>query len=328
MSLDTQTLSPAEFDGTDSSPVIDPAGVTDGQDDGASPEGAQNTQGAHSAAESDGKDVQALNGEAARAAGDKATGDKAEAQAKARAEEQDKQDKLDRLDRLDRHPRFQELVREKNTLRDELKVLRDEHHKVVSYLNQQAQVGRGAGQGNRQAPDYAARYAEIDRRLEAGQISLAQARQAEREVRSHEERERAQVAEQEIAVKARVGELHQSFKSQNPDFAEIARSDDFKQAFKANPMHDTLSAYYATKYARAVAGTEQAVKQAVAKAIRETEERITKNNQAKRTAASLGAGPRGSGYDPDAMLQDTSRHGGRVAVGAARLRAMRAQAGG
>ncbi|WP_027369230.1 hypothetical protein [Desulfocurvibacter africanus] len=319
MTLDTQTLSPAEFDGTDSSPVIDPAGVTDGQDDGASPEGAQNTQGADSAAESDGKDVQARDN---AKAGDKAAGDKAEAQAKAGAEEQDK------LDRLDRHPRFQELVREKNTLRDELKVLRDEHHKVVSYLNQQAQAGRSASQGNRQAPDYAARYAEIDRRLEAGQISLAQARQAEREVRAHEERERAQVAEQEIAVKARVGELHQSFKSQNPDFAEIARSDDFKQAFKANPMHDTLSAYYATKYARAVAGTEQAVKQAVAKAIRETEERITKNNQAKRTAASLGAGPRGSGYDPDAMLQDTSRHGGRVAVGAARLRAMRAQAGG
>ncbi|MEG6552603.1 hypothetical protein V6C53_20405, partial [Desulfocurvibacter africanus] len=163
MSLDTQTLSPAEFDGTDSSPVIDPAGVTDGQDDGASPEGAQNTQGADTTAESDGKDVQARDN---AKAGDKAPGDKAEAQAKARAEEQDKQD---RLDRLDRHPRFQELVREKNTLRDELKVLRDEHHKVVSYLNQQAQAGRSASQGNRQAPDYAARYAEIDRRLEAGQ---------------------------------------------------------------------------------------------------------------------------------------------------------------
>jgi hypothetical protein len=82
-----------------------------------------------------------------------------------------------------------------------------------------------------------------------------------------------------------------------------------------------LSAYYAHK---AQQGTK-AIEEAVAKAVKETEDRLRKEFTSKRNAASLGSGaahaPNRGESSPE--LDDPNKFGGKTTVLANRLRAMR-----
>ena len=65
---------------------------------------------------------------------------------------------------------------------------------------------------------------------------------------------------------------------------------------EANPGHNPISAYQAMIYETRM---QKAIEEARAKAIKETEEKVNKNWQAKKQARVLGTGPSGPGVDTE-----------------------------
>jgi hypothetical protein len=122
---------------------------------------------------------------------------------------------------------------------------------------------------------------------------------------------------------AAIEKTFNEYAKENPDFNGLWDDGSIPRYMQDHPGMNAISAHMKmTGDAR----TEAKVNAAVAKAIKETEERVTKNFQAKRNAHIIDAqaATKGADVDIDAELKDTNQAGGRDAVLARRLEQRRA----
>jgi hypothetical protein len=141
--------------------------------------------------------------------------------------------------------------------------------------------------------------------------------------------ESQQSIEQEAAQKseqAKMVETFTQYASNNPDFDKMWESGQIEAYMKANPGHNAISAHMMLTAGNRNQDIDKKIADAVAKAVAETTEKVTKNFQAKRNATVLNEGPAhrgGGGDETPPELKDTKNFGGRNAVMARRLDAMR-----
>jgi hypothetical protein len=112
------------------------------------------------------------------------------------------------------------------------------------------------------------------------------------------------------------------YAKENPDFNDMWDNGVIPKYMEAHPGNNAISAHMTITGAKS---TEAKIAAAVAKATKETEERVTKNFQAKRNATVINpqTPTKGTVDDLDAELKDTSQAGGTVSVLAKRLSDMR-----
>ena len=114
---------------------------------------------------------------------------------------------------------------------------------------------------------------------------------------------------------------YKEFETENPDFKVMWDSGQIKEFMSTHPGHNAMSAYLSMN-------KEKSTADAVAKAVKEAEERVKKNFQAKRNATVISdGGSVKTDGEPD-ELKHPDKYGGVVAVGAARLARLRQAAAG
>ena len=112
------------------------------------------------------------------------------------------------------------------------------------------------------------------------------------------------------------------YAKQNPDFDDLWEKGEIPKYMKDHPGHNAISAHMALTSEKSV---QAKIDAAVAKAVKDTEERVTKNFQAKRDATVITAsGTRTVNDKVDTELKDTQQSGGRESVLAKRLAERRA----
>jgi hypothetical protein len=233
--------------------------------------------------------------------------------AKATAEKTEKAEKDD-LDRLDKHPRFQELIKERDAFKQELAKIQGKLEvltparaaepakpEVLPYIDITTKTKEELLEWNEDDPKgYAANlYQQMRYELKA---------EMEREARQQH---------QTTSVKT----TFDTYAKNNPDFVEKWNSGEIRNFMTQNPGHNAISAHKEL--------TEKTrMDTAVAKAVKDAEERVQKNFQAKRNAEVIrdGGAVRTEGV-PD-ELKNPEKYGGPVSVGAMRLERMRRQAAG
>lgn len=218
-----------------------------------------------------------------------------------------------------KHPRFQQLIGKNKELEKSLQEMQEQ---MQAMAKQSAPEGEGS--------DLESQFAEVSRQLEDGDISMSEALTKQRELIESSSQQRIETIMQEQQRQADAARIQERFLADNPDFEELKNSGDLEAIVQTNPLHDMLSAYYAHKAETAQKESEKQVKEAVAKAVKETEERVRKEYQSKRNAASLSDSaahvPSNQGEPPE--LKDTGKFGGVVPALASRLRSMRETAAG
>jgi len=141
--------------------------------------------------------------------------------------------------------------------------------------------------------------------------------------------ESKKLLEQEQTQKATTSKIEDTFTSyakENPDFDELWNSGKIEEFMQAHPGHNAISAHMILSAQTRNADIEKRIADAAATAAKEAEERVIKNFQAKRNATVLSEGPahRGGGDNgAPAELKNTKQYGGKTAVMAQRLEAMR-----
>lgn len=217
-----------------------------------------------------------------------------------------------------KHPRFQEITKQNREMKQALQEMRD----------QMETLAKDKAGGEAEKPDLDTQFAEINKQLEDGDISLSDAMNKQRQLIEASSQQRLESVMQQQKREADAEKVKGQFLADNPDYTEVLEGGELDPIMQANPVHDEVSAYYHHKWESEKATKEKEVKEAVDKAVKETEARIRKEFAAKKNAASLGDSaahvPR-SGPAPE--LQDTSKFGGKVNVLASRLRSLREKSG-
>lgn len=217
-----------------------------------------------------------------------------------------------------KHPRFQQLIGKNKELESQLQEMQKQFEAVVKQTT-----------GKVKELDPEAQFAEIFQKLEDGELSTAQAMEEQRKLIEASSQQRLESVMQEQRREAEAQRLQDKFLGENPDFKDLRDSGELEEVINVNPMHDTFSAYYAHKAAmleQAVLAKEKEadakVSEAVAKAVKETEERVRKEFASKRNAASLSES---SAHVPKAADADDQldSKGNRLGLLAQRLKARR-----
>lgn len=216
-----------------------------------------------------------------------------------------------------KHPRFQELIGKNKALETQLKTMAQQLESLAGGK------GRGDGTQDRSDPskEFQSQRAKIQEDMDEGKLSLAQGTAMLQEVSDKYNDWKVQTALQAQAREAEAAKIQENFLKENGDFTELRDSGKLQEIIDGNPLHDAFSAYYAHKAMQ----VEVTVKDAVEKAVKETEDRLRKEFQSKRNAASLGAGAAhvANTTDVNPALKDTKKYGGKTTVLAEMLKNMR-----
>jgi hypothetical protein len=245
----------------------------------------------------------------AKAADDKAAADKAAAE------------KAD-LERFDKHPRFQEL-------RQTIKDLQEQVKAATTPKEQADAKATAAAREEKDLPYKDISVMSKEELLEWQEDDpVGYAANLQQQI-LHENRE---ILKAEAAEKARKTEAEtqqqtirntfETYEKDNPDFREKWDKGEIQKVMDENPGIGAIGAHLKMTL-------DTRLKDAVAKAVKETTEKVTKNFQAKRNAEVISdeGSVKDSGDTPD-ELKNPSKYGGVVAAGAARLARMRQQAAG
>ena len=213
--------------------------------------------------------------------------------------------------RFDKHPRWQEMLREREEAKkavEQERIARAKLEGELEALKRQTQVEK---------PPVKADYKDITA-LTAEEIAEWQATdpkgfaanmyaqvKSEALMKMQEDFRAEREAENK---KVSIERTYKEFEDKHKDFKPMWDSGEIVRFIEANPGHNPISAYHAMTYENRM---QKAIEEARAKAIKETEEKVNKNWQAKRTARVLGAGPSGPGADTeDKELKDVKSQGG------------------
>ncbi len=144
----------------------------------------------------------------------------------------------------------------------------------------------------------------------------------------------AQVAQSQVD---RILQTYQQYAKDNEDFDGMWNSGELQAYMDKNPGHSSISAHQMLSVEKRSGDTKTVIEEAVTKAVKETEAKMTKNFLAKRGNTVLGEGPSGgadSSNETDEVgliLKNPKQFGGTVMAGVKALEArerLRAQAGG
>jgi hypothetical protein len=215
-----------------------------------------------------------------------------------------------------KHPRFQQLIGKNKEL-----------EKNLQEMQRQMEMMAKQTPGTKES-SLDERFAEITRKLEDGDISMSEAMAEQRKLIEASSQQRIEQVMYEQQREAEASRIEEKFLSDNPDFVELRESGDLDTLISKNPMHDRFSAYYAHKLEAEQKAAEARVKDAVAKAVKETEERLRKEYTSKRNAASLNEGPAHVPSTPKEPEITTKGKTNLVATLAERLKNARAAASG
>lgn len=247
--------------------------------------------------------------------------------------------------RFDKHPRWQEMLRERDEAKraaDEARRIADETRLEKARLEGEREALRKAAEVQKPvnlpykditalSPDEIADWQATDPKGYAANLYRQVTYEAEQKLN-------AQIAEREKQMQtqsheAKVKATYDAFEKANPDFRTRWNSGEVQAFMDANPGHNPISAYREMTSEVSSKTIEERHKaelaEAVAKAVKETEEKVNKNWQAKRSARVIGGGPSGAAgtTDADKELSDTKSRGGTVSVLTDRLRRLRAGTG-
>ena len=257
-------------------------------------------------------------GEAKKEEGQEAEGQKAPEKVETPEKGDEAKAKDSEAEPFHKHPRFQQLIGKNKELESQLQEMQKQFEAVVKQTT-----------GKVKELDPEAQFAEIFQKLEDGELSTAQAMEEQRKLIEASSQQRLESVMQEQRREAEAQRLQDKFLGENPDFKDLRDSGELEEVINVNPMHDTFSAYYAHKAAmleQAVLAKEKEadakVSEAVAKAVKETEERVRKEFASKRNAASLSES---SAHVPKAADADDQldSKGNRLGLLAQRLKARR-----
>lgn len=215
----------------------------------------------------------------------------------------------DHADRLDQHPRFKEVIREKNDLKQAVADLTAKVETLstrgdtkeqpkgfdVDGLDDTAIFEKLNNNPKEFLGDFAKKI-EQDLLAKIGETSRAE------------------------SAKNQVVSAYEQYAQKNPDFDEMWDSGQIQEFIAKNPAHNAISAHMALT-------NDKRIEEATAKAVKEAVEKTIKQLQAKRGAAVLSGGPASSvvtGGKVSADLANTKSVGGLTSALAARLERMRA----
>ena len=218
-------------------------------------------------------------------------------------------------DRFDKHPRFQELINTVNELKGRNSVLEG----ILTALQNGNQVQSPHPDGG-STPSYKdVSQMSKDELLEWFEENPADFLNNFANQVIHENTTK----EQQQTFNQRVSQTFSDYAKGNADFDAMWKSGKIEEYMNAHPGHNAISAHMALTQ-------EQRLKDAVDKAVKETEQRVVKNFQAKRDAGTMGDAGGGGNRTPDkdSELKDTKSTGGLIASLARRHATRRAGAGG
>ena len=240
---------------------------------------------------------------------EKVAADKVEADEKA-AEEKAAEDEA----RFDKHPRFKELVSSKNDLKAQVDTL-------------QAQVDKGLKPKEAEDLGYKdiSKMSEDDLRdwIDNDPIAYTAniAKQIKAEVTADVEGRFSQKSQEDNVFKT-----FDDYAAKNETFDPMWDSGEIQSFINNNPGHNAISAHMALTSEATANGVESKIKDAVDKAVKETEERVIKNFKAKKGAQVIGSGPVTTGTTQGRTapeLKQPKKFGGINTVLAARLKERR-----
>ncbi len=217
--------------------------------------------------------------------------------------------------RFDKHPRFQELISSKNDLKAQLKTL-------------QTRVDEGLKpKEEEEDPGYKdiSKMSEDDLRewIDSDPIAYTAniAKQIKAEVTAEVEGSFSQRSQENSVLKT-----FDDYAAKNETFDQMWDSGEIQTFINKNPGHNAISAHMALTSETTANGAEAKIKDAVEKAIKETEERVIKNFKAKKGAQVIGSGPVTTGTAQGRVAQELKqpkKFGGINTVLAARLQERR-----
>jgi len=235
-------------------------------------------------------------------------------------------------DRFDKHPRFQELIKDKNELRDGL-------NKALAKIDELEGRVKGERTADQEATQDQTDFEDLAEMDDDALVQLMSekpktflgnlARQLRHEIQAEI---RAELSERETKTREqnRVATVYEKFASTHPDFDPLWDSGKITAYIKANPGHNPISAYYAVTESDRQAEMEKKIQEAKEQALKEAKEKGHQALTAKKNAAVLGAGPSATATRSNqvpADLADTSKFGGLTRVLANRAAARRAGSG-
>jgi hypothetical protein len=227
--------------------------------------------------------------------------------------------------RFDKHPRWQQMLQEREQAKqtaEQERIARAKLEGELEALRRQPPVEKAPAKADYK--DITALTAEEIAEWQAtdpkgfaanmyAQVKAEAMTQMQESLRAEREQEKNRIS---------IEKTYKEFEDKHKDFKPMWDSGEIVKFIEANPGHNPISAYQAMTYETRM---QKAIEEARAKAIKETEEKVNKNWQAKRTARVLGAGPSGAGTETeDKELKDVKTQGGLYNVLAKRLDRLRA----
>jgi len=220
-------------------------------------------------------------------------------------------DKADE-ERFDKHPRFQQLMKDREELR--LKLARQEGREEARAQTPKPEekVVLPFKDINAMTAEQIAEWQTEDPKGYAANLK-AQARWEAEQSIWHQINARSKQAEELGTLK----KTYELFEAKNPEFRKMWDSGEIIAFMEKTPGHNPISAYHEMTLETRMADT-------VAKAKKDAEETVTKRFLAKQKATVLTGGPSShTTPDADPKLSNTRQHGGLNAVLADKLAAMR-----
>lgn len=240
-----------------------------------------------------------------------AEAEKKEAEATKQAQEDDA--------RFDKHPRFQELIQSKNSLKEQVQTL-------------QSKVDEGLKPKETEDPDYKdvskMTAEEMREWMEEDPVAYTAniAKQIRAEVMKEVDEKSSQRTHEDQVFKTL-----DDYAAKNKTFDPMWDSGEIQKFMNKNPGHNAMSAHMALTAEGAAKDVETKIKEAVEKAQKETKEKVIKDFKAKRGAQVLSAGPTTTGTVQGKIapeLKDPKKFGGNNTVLAERLKQRRQAAVG
>lgn len=236
--------------------------------------------------------------------------------------------------RFDQHPRWKQMLTQRNEAKKAAEALAVEKARLEGRLEAlERSFQQQPQQRQESTPDFDAQMADLANKLNDGDIGMAEFLQKQNalnaakmdaliqgklsEVESRQQQTLAQREQQ-----AQVMQMTDGFIKAHPDFANLRDSGELQRFISENPLHDSVSAYFALQLEQAKAAQEAAVAAAVKAAEEKVRKEVAAKQHAKTMTGATSAPPvAANGIDPE--LADPTKFGGTSAVLLKRLMARR-----
>ena len=238
-------------------------------------------------------------------------------------------------DRFDKHPRFQELLRERDNFKLELEKIKGQLSVLTPNQQQQAKADAAAAEAQKlpykditqMTKEELLEWQEDDPKGYAANLYQQMLHETMQTIQREQEaaRQRYMQQQQQQGVKT----SYENYAKANPDFMEKWNAGEIQRFMDAHgPLiaPNAITAHALMQATELLMQADERIKAEVAKAVKETEERVRRNFQAKRNAEVISdEGTVKMDGVPD-ELKNPEKYGGATAVGAMRLARMRQQA--